>query len=583
MKRFLSIILIIFTLISFSTAAFAEVLKNETVYVNLTYDGKTENIVVVNHISGDSNKDTFIDYGKYDTLEVLVNNVDPVIEGNQIKWPTEILKSQDIYYEGTIKKDLPFKLDIKYFLDNKEIKAEELAGKSGKLKILISIKDSPDLTTQIQIPMDLNIFSNIKAPSGVSSLVGKTMTVVFNHLPIGDQEFVLEAYGENIELDSILLASTASSIDLPDNIRDGIDQLTSGIDEMSDATHKLHDGSLEINKGTNALVDGLKSLSSGIAKLFSGSKEIDKNSGLIKKGFSDFNLGLLELKDNLIGLISIVKDFNAGLTTLNNESKKIEMGLSGLNAGATELGQGIDGLSNGLTQLNTGHGQLTELAKSLANSSDPMVKALAEGVIQESVAISGLSQGAKQTSIGFKTFAENTNQLALGYGEFNKGLNTAATGFNQMAEQLNPLPEEMDKMINGHTQLTEGLTPLFAGVNALSGGLSEMNDSTKQMPSDVQKLADGQKEISDGLLKLNNEGFNKIKSSMDELATLDSKTDEETYTSFVDNKNNKNSTVQFLMKTPSIKLDAKDTNTDFLPEKVKKTIFQRFLDLFRKK
>jgi len=137
MKRFLSITLIIFTLISFTTIAFAEVLKNETVYVNLNYDGKTENIVVVNHISGDSNKDVFIDYGKYDNLEVLVNNVEPIMEANQIKWPTEILKSQDIYYEGTIIKTLPLKLDIKYFLDNKEIKGEDLAGKSGKLKILI--------------------------------------------------------------------------------------------------------------------------------------------------------------------------------------------------------------------------------------------------------------------------------------------------------------------------------------------------------------------------------------------------------------------------------------------------------------
>ncbi len=50
------------------------------------------------------------------------------------------------------------KIKIKYFLDNKEILGEDLAGKSGNLKINISIEDSSDLTTQIQLPLSLDMF-----------------------------------------------------------------------------------------------------------------------------------------------------------------------------------------------------------------------------------------------------------------------------------------------------------------------------------------------------------------------------------------------------------------------------------------
>lgn len=583
MKRLLSLIIIAFMIISFTTVGYADVLKNETIYVNLKYDGSTDNIKVVNHISGSTSEEYFTDYGKYTDFQVLVDGVLPMVEGNSIKWPTNTLKERDIYYEGTIDKPLPIKMNIKYFLDGKEIKGEDLGGKSGKLKIVVSIKDSKDLTTQIQIPLNLNVFSNIKAPSGVTSVVGKTMTVVFNHLPMGDQEFILEADGKNIGLDSILIASTTSSMDLPDNISGGIGQLTKGIDDMSKATTKLHDGSVEINKGTNSLIDGLKSLSNGISKLFSGTKEINNNSKIIRKGFLDFNLGLLELKENIPNSVKGVNDLNNGLTTLNKEGNNVKLGLGALNSGTTELKQGIEGLSGGLTQLNTGHDQLVELAKSLANSSDPRVKALAEGVISEGIAISSLTQGAKGSASGVATLAESTNQLYIGYEQFIGGLDNASKGFNQMNEEIKTLPQEIETMVSGHTQLTNGLTPLFDGISGINEGLSALSNETKSMPNEVQKLADGQKEISDGLSKLNEEGFTKIKSSINEFSSFDDSDKKAEYNSFVDNEKNKNSTVQFVMKTPPIKIKevVKDITND-IPLVVKKSIFQRFLDLFRK-
>lgn len=583
MKKFLSFTIIAFMLISFTTISYADVVKNETIYVNLKHDGSTNNIKVVNHISGNTKDEYFIDYGKYTDFQILVNGVEPIIEGNAIKWPTNILKEKDIYYEGTIDKSLPIKLNIKYLLDGKEINGEDLGGKSGKLKIVVSVKDSKDLTTQIQIPLNLNLFSNISAPSGVSSVVGKTMTVVFNHLPIGDQEFFIEADGKNIELDSILIASTASSIDLPDNISGSMDQLTKGIDDMSEATVKLKDGSVELNKGTNSLIDGLKSLRNGVNKLFAGTKEINDNSKILTKGFLDFNLGLLELKENIPGLVNGVNDLNNGLTTLNKEGKNIKLGLGSLSKGTAELKQGLEGLSGGLTQLNTGHNQLVELAKSLATSTDPRVKALAEGVIGEGIAINTLAQGAKGSAAGATTLAESVDQLYTGYEQFIGGLDNATKGFSQMNEGIKTLPQEIETMVAGHTQLTNGLTPLFDGISGINNGLSTLSKETGSLPDEVQKLADGQKEISDGLSKLNEEGFSKIKSSIDDFSDFDNSDTKEEYTSFVDNDKNKNSTAQFVMKTPSIKkIDiSKDIDGTTTPI-VKKSIFQRFLDLFKK-
>ena len=41
----------------------------------------------------------------------------------------------DIYYQGTISKELPVDLKVSYKLDGKTVSADEIAGKSGKATI----------------------------------------------------------------------------------------------------------------------------------------------------------------------------------------------------------------------------------------------------------------------------------------------------------------------------------------------------------------------------------------------------------------------------------------------------------------
>lgn len=580
MKKFLSLLLVVFLLFSSSALSYAEIIKNETVYVNLKHDGSKENIVVVNHISGENGDEYFTDYGKYDSFEVLVNGVEPVIEGDKIKWPTSFLKNNDIYYEGKIDKELPMDLSIKYYLDNKEISGEDIAGKTGDFKIVVSIKDSPDLTMQIQIPLNLNKFSDISVNGGVSSVVGKTMTVVYNHLPMGDGEYVLEAYGENIELDSITIAGTAGDIEIPDNLDSGIKQLVDGIDEMSDATKELHDGSVEINKGTNLLVSGIKSLSNGIYQLFTGTRDISENSNTIIGGFKEINEGLIQFKEHVGGLIAGIGEMNSGLSSLDKENKNIKTGLEGINEGLSGLSEGIQGLDNGLSQLNEGHQGLVQLANSLAKNPDPNVQALVQGVLGEAEAITSLSEGAREASAGAISLAAGTSKLSAGYGEFSNGLSSIAGGFNEMNQGLQTFPQELETMVGGHTQLVNGLEPLFGGIQELNAGMEKMYNETKSMPNQVQELADGQGEISDGLLKLNEEGFGKLKESLDEFSTLGE--EKEPYTSFVDNKNNRDSNVQFVMQTPTIKIPESDVDYNMDETKEKKSFIQRFLDLFRK-
>ena len=560
-------------MLSTFTLGFAEVLKDEAIYVNLDHNGNSKDIKVVNRIYGESNDEYYIDYGEYENIKPLVD-IKPIIEKDKIKWPLENIKDKDIYYEANINNELPMKIDIKYFLDGEEVSGKNLAGQSGNLKIDISIENESNLTTQIQIPLNLDIFSNIKVENGTVSVVGKTMTVVFTHLPIGNGKFSLEAKGENIELESIFISSTNSKIPLGD-----LEDFTSGIDEMAKAFNELEKGSKELNKGTISLKDGLKALASGIGEFYSGFNQLNNKTKEISNGFSQFNLGFKTLNINMGDLVNGIGELNYGFKTIAEEGNGINDGLFQLKEGASSLDDGAKELNNGLSTLNSNHKQLVELAQSLQDSQDPRVKALVEGVIGEGVAIENLSNGLNESYKGINAISENSNKLYLGYSEYNKGLNEVFGGYSELNERLQPLPKELENMYNGHTQLTEGLDTIFEGLNSMDNGISEINNNTKVLPDKVGELADGQDELTKGISKINNEGMDKIKDTI-EIFTEDGEDEKDNYTSFVDSRNGDNSTCQFIMKTPAIKV-ANPKREVKVEEKNNKSFFHRFLDLFR--
>ncbi|MCR5704878.1 MAG: hypothetical protein K6G85_09655, partial [Eubacterium sp.] len=107
--------------------------KQETVYVEMTADGEISKTIVSNLLKnpGEGNIE---DYSELDDIENLSGEekFTKTKEGKMI-WEN---KGRDITYQGTTTKALPVQVKIQYFLDGKEMTAKEIAGKSGKVKIV---------------------------------------------------------------------------------------------------------------------------------------------------------------------------------------------------------------------------------------------------------------------------------------------------------------------------------------------------------------------------------------------------------------------------------------------------------------
>lgn len=586
-KKLISTMLLSFMLLG-NVVVHAAPTKDETVYVSINGDGSPASIKIVNHVYGLDSAEEFVDYGNYTHIKNLTSAVNPHIKDHEIKWNLNELKQKEFYYEGSIKKELPLKIEIKYFLDGKEVKAEELASKSGKLKITFKVKfnkENPEaakLMAQIQATANLDVFSNISTEDGNKVVVGKTANINFVALPPNDAEFTLDMDGKDMELDPITITVLPAAFNLPEDIKKGMDSLTQGLGDMEKASKDLEGGMDKAINGTGKLKTGMSELNGGLNKLYKGSNEIYLQSNKLSAGMNKFEQGLKAVSDNSSQMVNGLNALSGGLNELSQNSTGVLQGLEGLQGGAKSIYDGIEKLSGGASQLKEGHDNLTEIAKLYANSPDPMVQAMAKGILEEKKGIDALKVGLQENTAGMKNYEMGVSNMKEGYKAFNKGLSDTSAGMKEVASQSSQFTSALKEMHLSFASINDGTSKLFNGLGEISSGIGSIKKETNTLPNEVGTLIKGEQELKNGINKLGNEGIKKARVSLEDNLNNSflGENKENTYASFADNDKNKNSTVQFIMRTPAVTKpeEKKDYKSDL---EEKKNFLQRFLDLFK--
>ena len=121
-----------------ATGEDAAVSKEETVYVNANADGSEDQITVSNWLKNAGTEKNLQDESELKDIKNVKGDEEFTQSGNKLTWQTD---GEDIYYQGTTTKEPPVSVKFTYYLDGKEIKPDDLAGKSGKLKITSEYED----------------------------------------------------------------------------------------------------------------------------------------------------------------------------------------------------------------------------------------------------------------------------------------------------------------------------------------------------------------------------------------------------------------------------------------------------------
>lgn len=179
---------------SYDTAA-GSVTKTETVYANLKANGDVSKVSVSDWLHTDKNEVYVDDMSDLENITNVKSKVTPVTDGEKLRWN---MPDTDLYYSGTTDRELPISVQLKYYLDGQEIKPEDLAGKSGEVKIDVKMINNASKDGfvngkkhKVYLPMLVvggmilpeGTFSGVTVKNGQSIGDGSKEIVVFTGMP----------------------------------------------------------------------------------------------------------------------------------------------------------------------------------------------------------------------------------------------------------------------------------------------------------------------------------------------------------------------------------------------------------------
>lgn len=444
-----------------------EIGKEETVYVLADSTGKERKVIVSDHLINDGNKDTIEDASDLKDIENVKGDETFKQDGSKLTWQAD---GNDIYYQGTSTKETPVSQTITYSLDGKEVKPEELAGKSGKVTIRFDYTNNETVKTkiggkeeEIYVPFAAisgmvldDSFSNVKVTNGKVISDGKNNIVVGYALPglkesldVDDSDFdgdvSIPDYVEvTADVENFSLSTTMTVVMNATNFisKDGdadLSEVDDMLDTLTDATDQLKDGSGELADGVDTLKSKMGEFKDGVGTLKNGIKDYTDGASTLSTGIGTLKSGVDTLAGSVPTLIS-------GVGTLKDGSASAAKGASSLKDGAGTLKKGAKDVSTGANTLSKGASDLSTGANTL------------------STGVNDLSTGADTLSTGASDLSTGADTLAAGASSLNTGVQTLAKGVKDLNTAVN----------GGETTLAGGASAVSAGVDTLVGKLGDM-------------------------------------------------------------------------------------------------------------
>lgn len=494
--------------------------KEEVVYASMTASGEVEHLYVVNELFSDVPV-LVRDFGSYDDAINLTDEATLERDNDSVVC---LIEEESFTYQGNLAStDLPWDISISYELDGQSLSPEELAGKSGSLRILIETSRNiaidqayyDNYMLQITCTLPIDHATHVATEQGALALAGSDTSVSFTGMPGKDGSFSLTAQVKDFEMEGISIAAIPFSmvLDMPDS-----SALVSQFDELIAGTEKLKRGAGELEAGTSTFSDGVKKLDEGAAQLKDGSGELSSGVAAYVAGVACLNQGLTQAAEGSTS-------FAAKLQELADASARV-----------------LQSLAQSQSQIQSLVAQIQ--ASSLSDA--------------EKAALLQQIEGMSSQLADLKHYAEGVEQLSSGYAQIDGSI-------AQLSSGLAELSAKGDELIAGSSELEAGVSELAGSTDSLTQGADRLANGTSALAEGTDLLHEESQRIPD-----------KVRSEIDALMSDYDKSDF-TPQSFVDARNTNVQLVQFVMTTEAIHLpDPEPEETEEQDE----TLLSRFFALF---
>ncbi len=504
--------------------------KVEVVYVTSDAYGEIKNIEVETTLKAKED-------GELKDVNVLDNVINTSgDEDHDVEDDTLVFENHgsDITYKGNINKDLPVNVKLTYYLNDKEVMVEDLAHKSGHLKIVVDYINNTKVPFLCLTTMVLSDgFSNVKVENGKLLSLGDTKMAVlygepglkdslmlykvdtFDDIKLNDSAYI-EADVEDFTLDyTATIISNGLFKEIED---DDLNKLSSSLNDLSDLNEKIDDikdASSKLKDEGNNLKDGVNKLNDAINSLDSGIGEYNTNINQIGTMVDSISLLVTSIDDLLKDAsITELKD-NVNILTTMLDSIEVNLNL-------------IISIKNDVDSNNE---NIDKIDVNQINDEDTKNAILA----LKKIDLNGID-------------LEKLNDMKNEISDIKNDLSS----FNTLNFDTTTLKEGSIELSTNKELFVEGMKQIASGSSSLKSVINKLNENMPNMTKAVNEFSDKMNEaIDDSRDDLNKFSGDDMKNIVNNIKML--KNNDKDYDTFVGKLDGMTSSVSFIVETAEIK------------------------------
>ena len=535
--------------------------KDETVYSKMDSNGKNYKTIVSTHIKNTENADLINDLS--DLLNVKNTSGDETYtqDGNKFVWNAN---KNDIYYQGESSKELPIECNVKYELDGKELSANEIAGKSGKVKITLQYTNKEERTVDINgkkvkmyVPfvvvagtiIENENARNIEVSSGKvvddgskTVVVGMAMPGLQESLGLSDDEVEIPSNVEitmdatNFETSSIMSYVTPKVLEEDDlKVFDNLDEIYGQVNTLQTSMNQIQDGANTLKDGTKELANGTSQVDAGVKEVATNMSKVTSGAAQLTNGQKQVTSGLKQIKSKLPTSAQVTEN----KTQLNTLKAGNTSALAQLNAQSTNTDKQIEKLNKKIEEVDTNMAAIKSALKANKvdfddSNIDAVIKTYNDAISaakkyaaagdQVKYTLEATQAGAVVANLntykallGTKTLINSTITTLTASKTSVASLETLITGDQQVVESslntldsMAELSSGVDQLLVGSNKLQTGAQNLQTGSKQLENGVDTLSSATTQLNNGANQVAEGTNTLAEGITTFNAEGIKKI-------------------------------------------------------------------------
>ena len=381
--------------------------KDETVYVFAKANGDVDNILVNETLKNRDKSDKIEDTTDLKDIVNVKGDETFTQNGNKITWDAA---GNEISYQGTTDKQLPVSVKATYYLDGNEISPEDLAGKSGKVKIRLDYTSNETVTKDVN-GKDEDISVPFIAVSGMVLGDNFTNIQVTNgkYLAQGESNIVVGYAVPGLD-SGVKDAAKDLDTEIPDYVEVSADVTDFSLDMtvtmLVNGSEMDYSGDLDLtdlDDLTEALSSAGNQLADGSGELSDGAGQVSEGAGTLASKMGDLTTGAGSLK--------------AGMETLSSSSGDLASGVAVIDQSAQSIANGINTLDTAVNTKMTAEEQAavaqqagTQVAAQLAKGTD-MYNTIYNGAV--SAYKNNMTSAADQLYASYTTADPETGKSLL--------------------------------------------------------------------------------------------------------------------------------------------------------------------------